>query len=411
MKYAYLDASAGVSGDMLLGALLDLDYPHEKFNKAIKSLGLPVKITIRETKRGALRALKVEVAIEGKSSKARKWKDIETFIEGIPFSPEVKKNARAVFKNLLTAEAKVHGHTFEKAHLHEAGADDALVDIIGTCYLIEKLELNPLICSPLNVGTGWVKAAHGILPVPPPAVGELLKNVPVYSAWVNEELVTPTGAALVSTLAEKFIPFPEICYDRIGYGAGSRDFPHMANILRIFSGDASYFEPGKKIYVIEANIDDSNPQVLAHFFDRALELGALDVFLTPITMKKNRLGTKLTVLSEIDKIDTLIGLLFRETSSIGVRFHPVERRVLRREIKKVSVLGEKVSVKVSFFEGQEVSAQPEFDNCRQLAKKKDVPLKEIIRLAVNAYKGGKKAIDGESKPPAVRRKKSGYKED
>lgn len=390
MKYAYLDASAGVSGDMLLAALLDLGYSHDDFRRQMESLGLPVKVDIREIQKGSFRALKVDVHVGKEKSKARKWADIEAFIRGVPFSDKVKHQAQNVFKNLLTAEAKVHGRPFDQAHLHEAGADDALVDIVGTCFLADKLELETIICSPLNVGSGWVKAAHGILPVPPPAVGELLKNVPVYSAWVQEELVTPTGAALVSTLAESFVPFPEISYGRVGYGAGSRDYAELANILRIFSGESPLWDKDKRMYIIETNIDDSSPQVLAHFVDKALNLGALDVFMSPVTMKKNRLGTKLTVLTGIDRIDDLIGSLFRETSSIGVRFFPVSRRVLQREIKKVSVFSEEVPVKVSYYEGREINAQPEFEECRNLAEKKNVPLKEIIHGVMNAYERTKK---------------------
>jgi len=385
MKYIYLDASAGLSGDMVLGALLDLGVSSSFFKQEMADLGLPVEIQIKETKRASLRGLRVDVQVKAKKSVERKWSDIEALIKKSSFSSSVKNNALAIFKKLFQAEAKVHGNDFDEAHLHEAGADDAVVDIVGTCFLAEVLGVSEFYSSPLNLGQGWVKISHGVLPVPPPAVAEILKGIPVYSAWIKEELVTPTGAAIVSTLAKKFIPFPEISYEKIGCGAGARDFPGFPNMLRAFYGKKEEFRAEKKVYLIETTIDDSNPQLLATFFDRAFQLGALDVFLIPVLMKKNRLGTKLTVLAEIDKMDSLIQAIFRETSSIGVRYFPVERRVLERQIKKINVLGEKVAIKISRLEGKEVNVQPEFSDCLKLAKKKDLPLKEVMQLALKEF--------------------------
>lgn len=387
MKYIYFDAIAGLSGDMILGALLDLGISSSFFKEKMSELEIPVDIQIRKTKRASLRALKVDVKVKSKKTSPRKWSDIESLIKKSPFSDSVKKNALAIFKKLFEAEAHVHGHKFREAHLHEAGADDAIVDILGCCFLLEALNISQIYSSPLNLGRGWVKTSHGTLPVPPPAVAELLKNIPVYSAWAKEELVTPTGAAIVATLVKKFFPFPEITYEKIGYGAGNRDFRDFPNILRVFYGNLSEFREEKKIYMIEANIDDSNPQVLASFFDKAFQSGALDVFLTPVLMKKNRLATKLTVLAETGKIDSLIREIFRETSSIGIRYFPVERRALERKIKEVGVLGEKVAIKVSYLDGKEVSVQPEFSDCLKLAKKNKLPVKEIIQLALKRFYG------------------------
>lgn len=385
MKYVYLDASAGLSGDMVLAALLDLGVSPSFFKKQMADLKLAVEIQVKETKRASLRALKMDVRPNAKKSIERRWEDVETLIKKSRFSSSVKKNSTAIFKKLFQAEAAVHGHDFEEAHLHEAGADDAIVDIVGTCLLLEVLGVSEFYSSPLNLGQGWVKTSHGALPVPPPAVAELLKGIPVYSAWAKEELVTPTGAAIVSTLARKFIPFPEISYERIGCGAGARDFPAFPNILRAFYGNSKEFRAEKKVYLIEATIDDSNPQILAAFFDKAFELGALDVFFTPVLMKKNRLATKLTVLAGIDKMDNLIQAIFRETSSIGVRYFPVERRVLERKIAKAKVLGQDVALKVSYLEGKEVNVQPEFSDCLKLAKKRGLPLKEIMRFALDEF--------------------------
>ncbi len=267
MNYVYFDAPAGLSGDMILGALLDLGLSPASFKKKMTELCLPVEIRIKEAKRASLRGIKVDIAVKRKKSLARKWRDIESFIKKTPFPSAVKENALTIFKRLFEAEAKVHGHSFKEAHLHEAGADDAIIDIIGCCFLAEELKISEFYSSPLNIGEGSVKTSHGILPVPPPAVAELLKNIPVYSAWAKEELVTPTGAAIVSTLAKKFIPFPEISYKKVGCGAGSRNFPRFPNILRAFYGEKKAFSEERRIYTIEANIDDDNPQVLGAFFD------------------------------------------------------------------------------------------------------------------------------------------------
>ncbi len=385
MKYIYFDASAGLSGDMILGALLDLGVSSSLFREKMAELKLPVEIQLKETKRATLRGLKVDVLVKAKKTVERKRSDIEDIIKRSGFSSSVKKNASAIFKKLFEAEARVHGHSVNEAHLHEAGADDAIVDIVGCCFLAEILDISEFYCSPLNLGQGWVKSSHGRLPVPAPAVAELLKGIPVYSAWIKAELVTPTGAAIVSTLVKKFIPLPELSYKKIGCGAGTRNFRDMPNILRAFYGDKKEFSAEKNAYMIETNIDDSNPQVLATFFDTAFKLGAQDVFLTPILMKKGRLATKLTVLAEIDKIDSLISAVFKETSSIGVRYFPVERRVLERKIEKVGILGEKVAIKISYQEGKEVNIQPEFSDCLRLAKKSDLSVKEIMQLVLKEF--------------------------
>ena len=385
MKYIYFDAKAGLSGDMILGALLDLGVSRAKFKTHMAKLGLPVNIQIRDVERSHLRGLKVDVLAKGKTSPARRWKDIESFIKKTPFPKSVKAGGLAIFENLFKAEAKVHGCSFEETHLHEAGADDALIDVLGCVLLSEELEVSEFYASPLNVGEGWVKTSHGVLPVPPPAVAELLTGIPVYSAGPKAELVTPTGAAIARTLVKKFLPFPELTYEKIGAGAGSLDFPGFPNILRIFYGGTSWFAPDKKVYLVEATIDDSNPQILAGFMDLALERGALDVFLTPVVMKKNRLATKLTLIAELDKMEDLIAAVFRETSSIGVRYYPVERRALQRKIKTVRLLGEDIGIKISSLEGKDINIQPEFSDCLRLARKKGVPVKEILRLAIQEY--------------------------
>lgn len=385
MKYVFFDAPAGISGDMILAALLDLGVDRSLFVRKMGGLRLPVEIDIRETRKGPLRALKADIHIRRKKPVERNWADIEKIIRKSSFPETVRRNALAIFKNLFEAEARVHGRPFHQAHLHEAGADDALIDIVGTCFLAEILDIGAFYCSPLNVGAGSVRTSHGILPVPAPAAAELLKNAPVFSAWVKEELVTPTGAAIISTLTRQFLTFPEASYEKIGCGAGSKDFEGLPNILRAFYGDAGKSPGDGRVYAIEATIDDSTPQILANYIDTALGLGALDAFLTPVVMKKNRLATQVTVLAEDGKRDLLIDSIFRETTSIGVRFYPVERKTLAREIRAASVAGEKIGLKISSLGGRIMNVQPEYSDCLKASNKLGLPLKDVIRKALKEF--------------------------
>jgi len=385
MKYVYFDASSGVSGDMILAALLDLGIAPSTFQRKMAGLKLPVEITVREVKRASLRGLKADVRVKSKRSVTRKWPDIQKILDNSQFSTSCRERASRIFHRLFQAEAHVHGRKFEETHLHEAGADDAIIDIVGSSWLLEELDIRKFYASPLNLGRGWVKTSHGTLPVPPPAVGELLKNIPVYSAHAEKELVTPTGAAILSTVVSEFLSFPELCYQKIGYGAGTKDFPDFPNILRVFYGDAEDIRKDQTVHVIETNIDDENPQVLGHFMDLALRAGALDVFFTPVFAKKNRPATKLTILAELDKMENLIQALFRETSTIGVRFYPVQRRVLKRKMRKVQVLGTEIPVKVAQLGNDEINIQPEFSACQKAAKKAKRPLRDIMQLVMKEY--------------------------
>lgn len=409
MKYIYFDASAGASGDMILGALLDLGIKPSAFKKKMAELKLPSEIAIREVKRASLRGLKVDVIIKSKKSVKRKWMDVLNILENSPLSSSCKERSTRIFHRLFQAEALVHGQKYDETHLHEAGADDAIIDIVGSSWMMEELKIQKFLASPLNLGRGWVKTAHGMLPVPPPAVGELLKNIPVYSAHVDKELVTPTGAAILASVVTEFHTFPELCYQKIGYGAGSADFPDFPNILRVFYGDAGLIRTDKKVHVIETNIDDENPQVLGHFMDIAFKMGALDVFFTPVFTKKNRHATKLTILAELGKIDALIQALFCETSTIGVRYYPVHRRVLERTMRNVQVLGTEIPVKVSWLGNKEINIQPEFSVCQKVSKKANRPLREIMQVALKEYEKANKQKRSFSESyvgKKVRRKKS-----
>ncbi|MCP2519627.1 nickel pincer cofactor biosynthesis protein LarC [Candidatus Aminicenantes bacterium AC-708-M15] len=391
MKFVYFDCMAGISGDMVLGALIDLGISATEFKNNMERLHLPVDIEILEVRRASLRGTKVNVLVKEGSS-PRKFSDIKEIIEKTDFSNWVKEKSLEIFERLFKAESKVHGVRFDEAHLHEAGADDALIDVVGACFLLEKLNIKKIYSSPLNLGNGWINTEHGVLPVPPPAVAEILKNIPVYSAHVKGELVTPTGASIIATLCSKFSDFPEIEYEKIGYGAGSKDFPDFPNILRAFYGEINKEKIGEKerIYVIETNIDDINPQFLGAFFTKALSLGALDVFLTPVVMKKNRLGNKLTILTKPDKINSLLESLFKETTSIGVRYFPVERIVLKREIKKVKVFNQEVGIKISYLKEDEINIQPEFSDCEKVAEMTGKSIKEIYQIAITEYLKSKK---------------------
>jgi len=385
MNYVYFDGSSGLSGDMILGALLDLGVDAALFKEKMAGLRLPVEIAVRRVRRGGFGAVKVDVRVKGHEHIERTFADVERVIRRSRFSPSVKAGALAIFKRLFEAEAKVHGRRFHEAHLHEAGADDALVDVVGAAFLLDELGIGEVYCSPLNVGSGWVKTSHGVLSVPPPAVAELLKNAPVYSAWVESELVTPTGAAIISTLAKRFSKLPELVYERIGCGAGTKEFPEIPNVLRAFCGQARNFDEARHVYIIEATMDDASPQLLAHFLERAFEEGAMDATLSPVVMKKNRLGTKLTLLAGIDKMDALIEAVFRETTSIGVRYYPVGRRILGREFRTVRVGGEKVGIKVASLGGRPVNVQPEYEDLLKAARKTKRPLKEIAHLAIGEF--------------------------
>ncbi len=387
MRYVFFDASSGISGDMCLGALLDLGVDPALFKERMAGLRLPVEIAVRRVRRGGFAALKVDVEVRRGARVERDFGDIERIVLKSRFKPAVKDRALAVFRRLFEAEAKVHGRRFAATHLHEAGADDALADIVGTAFLLEELGVSDVYCSPLNVGSGWVETSHGRLAVPPPAVAELLRKAPVYAARVESELVTPTGAAIVAALAKRFTKLPELVYEKIGRGAGAREFTEIPNILRVYYGDAAAFDAEKSVFVVEAAIDDATPQLLAHFLERAFELGALDATLSPVVMKKNRLGTKLSLLVESARLDALAEAVFRETTSIGVRYFPVGRRVLERERRAVRVGGATVGLKVAKLGGRAVNVQPEYGDLVEAARRTGAPLKEIARRAAGGFDG------------------------
>jgi uncharacterized protein (TIGR00299 family) protein len=293
----------------------------------------------------------------------------------------VKQTSKAVFRRLGEAEAKMHATSIEKVHFHEVGAVDSICDIVGACFCLDALGIEAIYVSPVNVGGGTVNTEHGVLPVPAPATAELLKGKPVYSRGPAVELTTPTGAALISTLASGFGPMPPMSISQSGYGAGDKDFKEHANVVRVLIGEASGAVEATMISVIEANIDDSTPQVVGYATERLLEAGALDVTVTPVQMKKNRPGITLTVLARPEDRDSLAGIVLRETSSLGVRMYSAERRVQARSLIEIETQYGQVRVKTS----ENGGFSPEYEDCRKLAVEKNVPLKQVLAEANAAY--------------------------
>jgi uncharacterized protein (TIGR00299 family) protein len=392
MRQAYLDCSSGISGDMFLAALLDAGLDAHRLLDELKKLSLGFyKLKRTRALRGSIVGTRWEVEV-GPDQPHRKLADIEELIGKAALSDSVKEKSLRIFRRLAEVEGKLHNQPPAEIHFHEVGAVDAIIDIVGACVGLEALDVSELICSPLNVGGGRAEAAHGSLPMPAPATVELLKDIPIYSSGVEGELVTPTGAAIVSTLAASFGPFPSFKVERIGYGAGAKEFPGHPNVARIFLGQA--LEPVKEraglpgeelVTVIETNLDDMNPQLYGYFVERALAAGALDVSCAAVQMKKNRPGFLLTLLCLPEAADALAQLVFDQTTTIGLRMYEARRRVLERESVEVETPYGTVHVKVAKREGRIVNAAPEYEDCQKLATEKNVPLKQVILSAQAAY--------------------------
>jgi uncharacterized protein (TIGR00299 family) protein len=320
--------------------------------------------------------------------------EIRNIIRNAAISEVAKKNAITIFEALGTAEAKIHATDIEQIHFHEVGAIDAMVDIVCAAVGADALGVDEIVCSPLNVGGGTVKCAHGTLPVPAPATLELLKGAPVYSSGIQAELVTPTGAAIVKTLAKRFAPFPPMKVEKTGYGAGTREFDGHANVVRLTVGEArselSSDIPQDMITVLEANIDDLNPQVFGYVMDRLLEEGALDAFGMPVQMKKNRPGMLLTVLCRTEDTAKLTHLIFAETTTLGVRQREEKRQALAREWVTVTTQWGNVRLKVASMNGTVTNYAPEYEDCRRIATERHVPLKNVMQEALQAYANGQR---------------------
>lgn len=389
MKLLYLDCFAGISGDMFLGALLDLGVSEDVLRAELAKLKLPgYTISTRRVVKQNISATKFDVIEDHLPSPrlrqtSRGYTEIAGMITGSGLSENVKRRALSVFRRLGEAEAKIHGVPLEQIHFHEVGAVDSIVDIVGACIAVEALGADEIQASPPRLGSGFVETAHGKFPVPAPATLELLKGIPVQSSSEPVELVTPTGAALLAEFCTRYGPMPAMSIERIGYGAGSRDLDKAPNVLRAVLGEAASGarSDSDTVGVIETNIDDMNPQLFGDVTERLLAAGALDVFLTPVQMKKNRPGILLTVLCERNGVDALAELLLTHTTSFGVRVHEAQRRKLAREVVKVNTRFGEIEVKVGRLGSRIVARSPEFESCKQAAAKFNISVKEVYNEA------------------------------
>jgi uncharacterized protein (TIGR00299 family) protein len=391
MNLAYFDCFSGISGDMTLGALVDAGCDVARLRSELQALQVPGwELSAEKVWKNGMAATYAKVKTEEQRAH-RSLTEILEILRRSDIASQVRDRASAVFQKLGEAEARVHDVPLEKIHFHEVGAVDAIVDIVGVCIGFDTLGIDKFACSPLNVGGGTTKMAHGVLPVPAPATANLLQGKPTYSNGVQRELVTPTGAAIVATLCDTFGPQPPMTVSAIGYGAGTADLEWQPNVLRIMIGESpEKAVPGydEEISVIEANLDDMNPQIYGYFLERALAAGALDVYTTPVQMKKNRPGTLLTVLCKPQDANALTSLIFAETTTFGVRATNAQRRILPREHVSVSTTFGDVRIKLSRVNGRILHVSPEFEDCRKLAVEKNVPLQQVINEALRRYQGG-----------------------
>jgi len=444
MRIAYLECFSGISGDMFLGALLDAGVSSGLFESTVAALDVGARLETSEVTRSGIRALKVDVYVNGEKDLPREeyWKqhthehehehahaagkrshshphqpvqllehnyapdvsartglttahghgrglrEIREIIGKAAIPESTRQTAISIFEALGAAEARVHNSDIEAVHFHEVGAVDALVDIVCAAVGAEALGVDEFVCSPLNVGGGTVQCAHGTFPVPAPATLELLKGAPVYSSMIQAELVTPTGAAIVKILATRFASFPRMRVERSGYGAGTRDFPDHPNVVRLTVGEAQpeiAETSSQLVTMLEANLDDLNPQVFGYVMERLLNEGALDVFGVPVQMKKNRPGMLLTVLCAADQAGKLANLIFSETTTLGVRQREEHRRVLARKWVSVPTRWGDVRIKLASMNGAVTNFSPEYEDCRRIAAERHIPLKTVMQEAVQAY--------------------------
>lgn len=385
MKIAYFDCFSGISGDMTLGALVDAGCNLAEMEAHLRRLPVPGwKISSERVVRRGFRATQVKVE-SSDPQRHRSLNEILQLIERAGLPGAISERASNIFRRLGQAEALVHGVAIEKVHFHEVGAVDAIVDIVGVAAGFEQLGVEEFFCSALNVGGGRVDTQHGNLPVPAPATAELLRGAPTYSNGIQRELVTPTGAAIVATMASKFGPQPAMTVAAIGLGAGSAELAEQPNVLRLFLGESAARQDDaaldEDIIVLEVNLDDMSPQVYGYFAERALEAGALDVFSIPVQMKKNRPGQLVTVLCKPADREKFSDLLFRETTTLGVRQSSVNRRTLLRESVAVETSLGPIRMKVARLNGHILNIAPEYEDCQKIAAERGVPLKQVLAEA------------------------------
>jgi uncharacterized protein (TIGR00299 family) protein len=401
-KILYFDCFAGASGDMVLGALLDAGLPLAELEAALGSLMIPgYRLSADRVLRAGLSATKFRlIEPEGHSHPHdrghdhghahshhghRSLAEIVALIERSSLSADSRARAGALFRRLAEAEADIHQVPVDQVHLHEVGALDSIVDIVGAVFGLQWFAADRIVSSPLNVGGGMVHSAHGVFPVPAPATLRLLEGVPVYSSGVQMETVTPTGALLVVGHASAFGPMPAMRVDRVGYGAGDREDSGTPNVLRVIVGQDDAAASAQRVVVLECEIDDMNPQIYGVLFEKLYAAGAIEVFYTAVQMKKNRPGTLLTIVAPPDARDVLAGLVFRETTTIGLRYQELLRACLDREIVVVETPVGRVRFKIARRGGEVLNASPEFEDCARVAAERALPVKQVLSLAVQAY--------------------------
>lgn len=376
MNIAYFDCSCGIAGNMILGAFIDSGLNKNVLISELKKTKIPkFTVDVKKVKKQGIVGTYLEVKTTDKTE--RKIGDILKIIRESNLNEEVKNLSQKIFEKLFSAEAKVHGKRSNEIHLHELSATDALVDIIGSCIAIKEMEISKIYSSPLNLGSGFVSCKHGILPVPAPATLEIVKNIPVYSSQIKEELTTPTGAAIITILTDKFCNLPPIKIKKTGYGAGSKNLP-IPNFLRIYLGEEESYNEDN-ILQIETNIDDLSPQIYDYLFERLFEAGALDVYLTPVTMKKTRPAVILSVICYEQDLAKIKDIIFSETTTLGVRIHKVNRIILKREIKEVNTKFGKIKVKVVKENNKILKTIPEYEDCKKIAQKHKIPLRDVFK--------------------------------
>lgn len=415
MKVLYYDAFSGISGDMNLGAMIDIGVDRDYLLEELKKLNLDkeYEITIKKDSRKGIYGTKVDVILQSHnqfSHQHRNLKDIENIILNSNLNNNVKALSMKIFYKVAAAEAKIHNSTIEEVHFHEVGAVDSIVDIVAAAICFDYLKVDKIMASTIELGGGFVKCQHGLIPVPAPAVLEILKNIPVKSGVVPFETTTPTGAAILSAVVDEFTDNKSFDISKIGYGIGGRD-TDIPNVLRVIAGELS--EDNKEIesnidlisnneivttgevisennygvkgtcYVMECNIDDMNPELYEYISDKLFTAGALDVFYTPIIMKKGRPAVKLSVIYKKAIEKAIEQLIFRETTSIGIRKYEAERTVLNRDYIKVSTKYGKVSIKQSYYNGKVVKSKPEYEDCKRLAKENNVSINEVYKETNN----------------------------
>ncbi|MES2219435.1 MAG: nickel pincer cofactor biosynthesis protein LarC [Acidobacteriota bacterium] len=406
MRIAYLECFAGISGDMFLGALIDAGVDPKLLHDAVAAMNVGATLEVEKVDRSGINASKVRVVVNGASAETaansththphshhehhhhgRSLSVIRKMIESAALATAAKATAIRAFELLGASESKIHNVPIETIHFHEVGAVDSIVDIVAGAVGAHSLNVDSWMCSPMNVGGGTVECAHGTFPVPAPATMDLLQGAPTYSSGIQMELVTPTGAALVRALNCNFGPAPAMHVEAIGYGAGSRNPKRFPNVVRLSLGDTAEAtsNAGDTIVVMETAVDDLNPQVLGDFTDRALQAGALDVMCSSVHMKKNRLATLITVLCDRAHVQPLQQLLFRETSTLGVRIREERRACLDRKFVNVQTQWGEIRIKVGLLNGVEVNAAPEYEDCRRCAEQQNAPLKLVMQAALAIY--------------------------